>query len=93
MLRRWRAVCFTLKIRHLLLTAEVGDYVPDVLVIEMMLVECENLFLTYGLLILVLTFYQSNQFLHIFGSRWKDYPAIQDLTLECLALLESYLMK
>jgi hypothetical protein len=29
----------------------------------MMLVECKNLFLTYGLLILVLTFYLSNQFL------------------------------
>jgi hypothetical protein len=76
-----------------LLTAEVVNYIPDVLVIEIMLVECENLFLTYGLLILVLTFYLSNEFLHVFGGRRKDHPAIQGLTLGCLTLLKSYLMK
>ena len=80
-LRRRRASCICLKLRYLCLTAEVSDYVPDVLVIEMLLVESKNLFLTYGLLILVLSLDLSNQFLHVFGCRRKYHPVIQGLTL------------
>jgi hypothetical protein len=93
MLRRRRASCLCLKLRDLCLTSKVGDYIPDVLVIEMLLVESKNLFLTYRLLILVLTLDLSNQFLHVFGCRRKDNPAIQGLTLGCLTLVQSYLMK
>lgn len=91
--RRWGASCLSLKLRDLFFTAEVGDYVPDVLVIEMLLVKSKNLFLIYGLLILVLTLDLSNKFLHVFGCRRKDHPVIQGLALRCLTLLEGYLMK